>query len=119
MFLSFSCTDKKAKTVILGNFSDYQNIDTLSVYQVEQVAVDLDFDTALDSITIYNLESFRGDPQLYSLINIKLAQGNEYIIKNIPGCKIDSKAKLAFPNQIHSDKIYIPKLKGNKNYIFV
>jgi hypothetical protein len=102
-----------------GNFSFYSGIDTLETINIAKYEIDLDFDNKIDTIFLENLKGFVGDPQLYTILRIKLGNSNEYIFKNIGGELIDKQTSLKLSNRIQSDKLYIPNQVNEISYLFV
>ncbi len=120
----FSCThqenEERNKVKYIGNFSHYKGIDTTKTFVIEQYQIDLDFDNQLDTIVLENITDLIGDPQIFTIIKIKLTSGKTFIINNVDGYTQDTRTKKNFPNRINSDKIYIPKLNNNnKTYLII
>ena len=121
--LFYSCSQQSAERIhsieYSGDFKEYKGIDTLSTFIVDRYTIDLDFDSKADTIVLENLEDLKGDPQLYTIIKVKLATNKEFVLKNVHGARIDSKTSLNFPNRLQSDKLYIPEINGKQSLLFV
>ena len=102
-----------------GNFKNYKGIDTLTTYPIDRYVLDLDSDMKQDTIILENLKDLKGEPQLFTIVRIKLANQKEYVLKDVQGRLIDKTSKLGLANRISSDKMYIPATKSGENLIFV
>ncbi|MFC6997701.1 hypothetical protein [Rufibacter roseus] len=102
-----------------GDYSKYKGIDTLSTFLVDRYAIDLDYDSKIDTIVLENHEDLRGDPQTFTIMKVQLGTNKEYVFKNIQGGQLDQKAKLRLPNRIKSDKLYIPETREKSSLIFI
>ncbi|HSY61366.1 MAG TPA: hypothetical protein VK796_05790 [Cytophaga sp.] len=121
--LMCSCTKydngKRNNVKYIGDFSFYKGIDTTKTIVIEQYQIDLDFDNQLDSIVLKNLNDLAGDPQIFSIVEIKLASGKEFVIHNVGGYTQDIRTKKKFLNKVKSDKIYIPDINNTENYLII
>ncbi|MFP5470433.1 MAG: hypothetical protein ACLGGV_02470, partial [Bacteroidia bacterium] len=106
--LLIQCNKDKRKTIVVGSYSDYKNIDTLTFFDVERIFFDVDLDGSQDTIILKDLEHTKGDPELYSFIEIRTSK-RIYQIKKIYGYLIDSLASIEVKNEVPSDKIYFSK----------
>jgi hypothetical protein len=108
IFLLFSailltrCEQSNRIDIVIGNFSSYKNIDTTATFEIDRILFDVDNDKKLDTIIFKNLEELKGDPQLFSIVEIKTKE-NVYIIKNIDGYYIDNRTKVKIKNLVKSD----------------
>ncbi|MCR9152729.1 MAG: hypothetical protein NXI09_01350 [Bacteroidetes bacterium] len=121
MFL-FSCTqqEKERKNVkYIGDFSHYEGIDTTKTIVIEQHQIDLDFDNKLDTIILENVKDLIGDPQIFTIVKIKLSSGQSFVINDVAGYTLDVRTKKNFINRINSDKIYIPEFNNTENYMVI
>ena len=122
LFLS-SCTQhentEKIKVKYIGDFSQYKGIDTTNTMVIEQYQIDLDFDNKLDTIVLENVKDLIGDPQLFTIVKIKLSSGQNFVINDVAGYTQDIRTKKNFPNRINSDKIYIPEFNNIENYMII
>lgn len=108
--LILSCTNgddrESTDAKVIGNFSQYSGIDTTAILNIDRYEVDLDFDSRLDTIILENLKDLVGDPQLFTIIRIKLASNKEFVIKNIGGYKQDPNTKMVFKIELNLKNIY-------------
>lgn len=111
--------ERKKEEVYDGDFSSYKEIDTTQTIVIEKHIVDLNLDNIKDTVILENVKELIGDPQIFTILKIKISYDKDYIFHNVDGYKIDSNTKLKFPNKINSDKIYIPDFNKKENYIIV
>lgn len=102
-----------------GNFKEYKGLDTLSTFLVDRYVIDLNYDGKADTIVLENLEDLKGDPQLFTIMTVKLSSNKVFVFKNVQGARIDSKTNLTLPNRLQSDKLYIPEIDGRNSLLFV
>ncbi|WP_162426482.1 hypothetical protein [Pontibacter pudoricolor] len=121
--LFYSCSQQAGERTYTveytGDFKEYKGVDTLSTYLVDRYIIDLDYDGKADTIVLENLEDLKGDPQLFTIMKVKLASNKEYVYKNVQGALIDKETKLKLQNRLQSDKLYIPETTGQNSLVFV
>ena len=118
--LLLSCNQQgNNREKVLGNFTHYKGIDTMKTIVIEQYQVDLDFDKQPDTIVLENVQDLVGDPHIFTIVKLKFASGNRFVIKDVAGYTMDVMTKKDFPNRIHSDKLYIPKFGNAVNYLII
>ena len=121
LVLMFSCVNRENKesknVTIIGDFSLYEGMDTTKTIFIDRYLIDLNFDSIPDTIILENLKSLVGDPQIYTIIRIKLYNQKEFVFKNVGGYTQDLKTIKEFPNRINSDKIYIPDFRNDESYL--
>lgn len=115
--ISFSAAAQQTK--FIGDFNEYPWLDTNQTVLIEKHLVDLDFDNKTDTITLEAVKELVGDPQLFHIIRIKLASGQNYVLNNVAGFTQDLKTATLLPNRINSDKLYIPTLSNVENYLII
>ncbi|MDB5257615.1 MAG: hypothetical protein JWM14_2310 [Chitinophagaceae bacterium] len=120
--LFVSCEEKQEEqtnTVYYGDYSFYKKLDTTATLAIDGYVIDLDGDQLKDSIILEEIKDLAGDPQLYTMMTIKLGNNKNYVIKNISGELIPYHISLPLPNKLKSDMLYIPQTGKGENYFFV
>jgi hypothetical protein len=111
--------DESEPTVVQGDFSQYKYLDTLKVIEIQRFLINLNENNQPDTLILENLESLVGDPQLFSILDIRLFNGRRYILKNIVGKNVDSLTRIKFRNRLKTNLIFIPELKTKETLFFI
>ena len=111
--------NEQSNTIVQGNFKNYKLMDTLSIIEIKRYVIDFDYDNQLDTLILENLKSLVKDPQFFTILDLRLSNGNKYILKNIAGKNVDPQTKINFTNRLNTNLIYIPELKNRESLIFV
>lgn len=121
--MMISCTQQESGNSLnieyTGSFDEYKGIDTTNTVFIERHILDLDFDKKLDTIVIENVQALVGDPQIFTILKIKLATNNEHILHNLGGYKQDSTTFKKYLNRVKSELIYIPQFGDADSHIFI
>jgi hypothetical protein len=104
---------------IQGNFKNYPKLDTTNTVEIERQIIDLNNDKVNDTIILENLTDLIGDPQLYSILRIKLSTKQEFKLKNVSGSFIDSSSKIETGNKLNSKYIYLIDVSDKKKLFLI
>ncbi len=119
LFIAVSCSNQNSEVECFGSFAKYKGIDTNSTVIIDTYQIDLDFDGVEDQIVLENLKDLVGDPQLFTIVKIRMGDGKVYVFKDIGGYYLDKSVAVKYPNRIESNKLYIPSLSQRESGIFI